>query len=316
MPSSSFFRSLSITGIVLVVVLGTAGCDHITEPDGPRLVDRFGPFTPLDPIAADRAAVDFAGGERVSFTGSFSKQVNWVIEVTGQESGAVKRIEGFSAQLDASNAAWKGGTTELPFFKDEPVEAALFVPSENSDTSRVTVEVTTPRTYPGNVFADFEGATDIFVGNFEFELENSGITSEVPAGQGDAFFLMRGTDDVVANFFAGLIDIRPEGAGLFPVPTTVPEDLYFNFMVGGIGADFTIAVVQLVVDGNESGAYEVDQDTVFPFGDFWHRATIEYLAVCTREHGGAQLQARCAGRARCELAKKSQSSVLSVSGRR
>ena len=72
---------------------------------------------------------------------------------------------------------------------------------------------------------------------------------------------------MVRNFFTGLIDIRPQGSGVFTVPTSVPEDLYFNFLLRSFDTDFTIAVVQLIVDGNGTGAYELDRDTVFPFGD-------------------------------------------------
>ncbi len=126
------------------------------------------------------------------------------------------------------------------------------------------------RTYAGNVFEDFEGPANIFVGNFEFEFQNSGVSSEVPAGEGDSFYLLRGTEAAsgpTRNFFVGLIDIRPEGRGRFPVPTTVPEDLFVNFLIRGFDTDFTIAVVQLIVDSNGTGAYELDQDTAIPFGD-------------------------------------------------
>ncbi|MEM1057539.1 MAG: hypothetical protein AAGI52_18635 [Bacteroidota bacterium] len=267
MPSLSFTPRLLTAALALVVIFGATGCDHVTDPDGPRLIDTFGPFAIGDPVGADRATVDFAAGQQVVFSGTFSKQVDWVLEITGLESGAVRRIEGFSDELNATNAVWQGRTTNLPFFKQEDVEAALFVPSENSDTTRVTIAVDAPRTYPGNVFSDFEGGEDIFIGNFEFEFENAGISNEVPAGEGETFYLMRGTDDVVRNFFAGLIDVRPDNGGIFDVPTTVPEDLYFNFMIRSFETDFTIAVVQLVVDDNGTGAYELDQDAIFPFGD-------------------------------------------------
>ncbi len=259
-----------LLGLALLVVL--PGCDHSLEPDGPNLIDRFGPFRLVTPLAASTDAVDFASGERVVFTAEFNKQVAWVVEITGQESGAVKRIEGFSRALDADNASWQGSTTELPFFKDEAVVAVLSVPLEpESEDTTADVTVTSARAYPGTVFADFESGTgSISVGNFEFELQNSGITSEVPAGEGDAFYLLRGTEPPAGgtrNFFVGLIDIRPEGRGVFAAPTSVPEDLYFNFLLRGLGRDFTIAVIQLIVDGNGTGQYELDQDTVFPFGD-------------------------------------------------
>ncbi|MDX1545768.1 MAG: hypothetical protein R3247_02200 [Rhodothermales bacterium] len=254
--------------LALALCLVVVGCDHATDFEGPRLIDRFGDFTLLEPLAASQGTVDFAGGESVAFTARFNKQVNWVVEITGQQSGAVKRLEGFSAELTADNARWNGGTTELPFFKAEEVEAALFVPEEDADTTRATLTVTAPRTYPGIVVADFEGGDEIAVGNFEFELDAaSGPSAEVPPAEGDAFYLFRGTDDVVPNFFVGLIDITPSDGSFFPVPTTVPEDLYFNMFLYSFDVPHTIAVVQLIVDANGSGAFEDGEDDVFPFGD-------------------------------------------------
>ena len=242
-------RRLAALGLVLAPALA-AGCDHATEPDGPNLIDRFGDFAILDSLGAERATVDFAAGEAVTFTGRFNKQVAWVVEVTGDSSGAVKRIEGFSAELTADDATWNGGTTELPLFKDEPVTAALFVPEEMSDTSFVSLDVLTPRAYPGIVLADFEGGEDITVTNPEFEFDFNGITAEVPPAQGDGFYLLRGTDDVVAgNFFVGLVTVRPTEGEFFEVPTTIPEELYFNCFLRGFGAAFTLAVVEIVVDG-------------------------------------------------------------------
>ena len=114
-------------GLALVLALSFAvlGCDHATDPEGPNLVDLFGIFELREPLGASTDAVDFAGGEDVTFTAEFSKQVDWVIEITGQESGAVKRLEGFSSSLTPANARWRGGTTELPFFREETVEVAL-----------------------------------------------------------------------------------------------------------------------------------------------------------------------------------------------
>ena len=259
-----------IRSLLALVLLGVAasGCDHGVEPDGPNLIDRFGPFRLVAPLAASQATADFAAGESVVFTAEFNKQVAWVLTITGQESGAVRVIEGFSNALTAENARWNGRVTELPFFRQEPVTAVLTVPGEEaSEPTAADVDVLSGRTYAGNVFADFEGPTNIFTGNFEFELQNSGISSEVPAGEGDSFYLIRGTEPPsggTRNFFVGLIDIRPQGRGLFTVPTTVPENLYFNFLLRGLGADFTIAVVQLIVDSNGTGAYELDQDTGDP----------------------------------------------------
>jgi hypothetical protein len=272
MTASKLLRGAVLS---LVVGLALAGCDHATDFDGPRLIDRFGDFALLDTLTASQDAVAFSSGESVVFSARFNKQVNWVLEITGQESGAVKRLEGFSEELTAENARWEGGTTELPLFKEEAVEAALFVPAEDSDTTRVTIAVVETREYPGIVAADFEedAGSDILLGNFEFEfdLEATGLSAEVPAGQGDFFYLLRSTGGpVVADpFFIGLIRINASitGQTYFPVPATVPEDLFFNAFLYSFGTPNTIAVVQLAVDTNGSGAYEDGQDATFPIID-------------------------------------------------
>lgn len=264
MTASKLLRGAVLS---LLVGLTLAGCDHATDFDGPRLIDRFGDFALLDPIEASVDEVDFAAGESVIFTARFNKQVNWVIEIVGQESGAVKRIEDFSAELTAENTRWEGGTTELPLFKDEPVEARLFVPEEESDTTSVMLNVLTPREYPGNVVADFEGDDVITVLNPEFEFDEFGVSAEIPPAEGDGFYLLRGTDDVVVNnFFIGLITILPPGGGTFEVPTDIADELYLNAFLYGYGTPNTIAVVEVVVDANGSGTYEEGQDTIVPLG--------------------------------------------------
>ncbi len=273
MPSLSPLVRRLVASVLLVAVAG--GCDHTVEPEGPNLIDRFGPFQLVTPFDATVDQVDFAADESVVFTAEFNKQVEWTVTITGQESGAVKILEGFSRSLTADNARWRGTTTELPFFRQEAVVAVLTIPSEEGqvpEETTTTVEVLSARVYPGIVAADFQGNEDIFLGNFEFELDLSatGRSSEVPAAEGEQFYLLRSTGGptVADAFFIGLIDITPDlGEPIFQVPTTVPEDLYFNFFVRGFGTPNGIAVIQLIADANGTGNYEADQDAVFAFGD-------------------------------------------------
>jgi hypothetical protein len=268
--------TMSRTGYAaLFLLIGfTAGCDHVTDSEGPNLIDRFGDFFVVDSLMASESEVDFADGDVVTFTARFNKQVAWVLEITGQESGAVKRIEGFSNELTAENTLWSGGITDLPLFKTEPVDVALLIDDETADTLRTTVEVITPRTYDATVAADFEQPSpSIVLGNFEFEfdLTATGRSAEVPPAQGDFFYLLRSTGGpVVADpFFIGLVSINASVTGetYFPVPTTVPEELFFNAFIYSFGTPNTIAVVQLAVDTNGTGAYEDGQDATFSILD-------------------------------------------------
>lgn len=256
-----------------LVVLAIAGCDHVTEPDGPNLTDRFGPFTLVSPLAASQATVDFAAGESVTFSAQFNKNTNWIVEIVGQESGAVKRIEGFDRELTADNARWLGGTTQLPFFRDEPVTASLLLPSEQqTDTTRTDVTVVAPRVYPGEVVTGFEEDDDatIFLGNFEFDfdLAETGLSTSVPAAEGETFYRLRGTDRTLDNFFVGLVQITsPSDDGYFAVPTTVPEELYFNAFLHNFDAEYTIAILEIAVDGNDNGRFNDGADPIFSSGE-------------------------------------------------
>jgi hypothetical protein len=260
--------------IALTALLFFGSCAHETDEfDGPLLIDRFGEFTVIDSLEVDRASVDFSAGESVTFSAQFNKRINWVVVITGKETGAVKIIEGFDNTLGASNAQWSGGVTELPFFNEEQCTVELIIPEEDSLTMTAEVEVLGKKVYEGSVFTDFEEepADNIFFGNFEFELTpNSGRQQDNPAN-GDWYYLFEGTDDVVSNFFVGLININSSitGQTYAPVPTTVPEDCYFNAFIYADGGPHGIAVIQFVYDANDSGAYEESADQIFQIeGDY------------------------------------------------
>ncbi|MCB0635253.1 MAG: hypothetical protein KDC54_01470, partial [Lewinella sp.] len=189
-----------------------SGCDHETDLfDGPNLIDRFGPFELIEPLSLNRSTVDFAAGESVVLSARFNKRINFTAVITGMESGAVKIIEGFDSEVSAANAVWHGRTTSLPFFRLEDCEVKLIIPEADSLTMTEMVEIVGTREYEGMVYTDFEEepGQDIFFGNFEFELtNNTGRRNDGTAGQGDWYYYFEGTDNVVPNFFCGLIDIK------------------------------------------------------------------------------------------------------------
>lgn len=252
--------------LAVLLTLGISGCDHDTEAfDGPSLVDRFGPFTAISALEASQPTADFATGETIFFNATFNKNVNWVLEITGTESGSVKRIEGFSSELNASNATWDGGTTKLPLFKDEVANVVLTVPEVEGFLETTTVETLSNKQYEGLLFTDFEEdlGVDAFIGNFEFEFTpQTGRQMDIPA-EGDSYYRLEGTDNVVPNFFVGLIDLKSEitGNGVLEFPTTVPEDLFFNVFMYSDGGPHGLAIIEFFIDGNDTGTYELDQDT-------------------------------------------------------
>ncbi|MEM9666700.1 MAG: hypothetical protein AAF970_17345, partial [Bacteroidota bacterium] len=241
---------------LLVMLLAFASCSHETSiVDGPLLTNRFGPFVQLEPLEASVQTVDFATGQRASFTAVFSKEVEWTLEIRGDESGALKRIEGFSRELNAENSSWDGSTTELPFFKAETVTASLIVDDPDAgDPVSTGLEVLSPRSYPGSLFANFEApdTRTAEVRDFEFDLNttDTGVSSEVPAGEGNNFLLLRtnGGQPVADAFFDGLVNIYPSEnrAGLFSIPSSIPEDIHLNFFLYSFGSPLSLANIEIV----------------------------------------------------------------------
>jgi len=255
----------------IIIALFLSACQRDNENfDGPSLVDRYGEFNVVSDLGVSSATADFAAGQNVFFTAEFNKSVDWVVTVTGNSSGAVRRITGFSRVLNAETATWNGNTTTLPFFKEETCTAVLTVAESPEYSSTTSVTVVSPRVYPGSLFTDFETnpGNNIFFGNFEFELvaATSGRRNgPLQPAQGDFYYFLEGTDNVVPNFFVGLANISAGIAGstYAQLPTTVPEQLYFNCFIWHDGSPNGIAVIQFVFDSNNSGAFEDGQDQTF-----------------------------------------------------
>lgn len=268
-------RPIQRTIWIFIVLLTLSSCQHDTDAfDGPALVDRFGDFSFLDNFSSNRSSVDFAAGETVVFSARFNKRVNFVVRITGTESGAVREITGFDSELNASNATWSGGTSQLPFFREEMCTAELLVPEEEADIQTLDIEVTGRKVYEGSLVTGFEQPplNHIELGNFEFEFSNNtGRRNDGNAAEGDWYYYLEGTDNVVPNFFVGMIIIKPSivGETYFPVPTTSPEDLYFNAFIQHDASPHTIAVIQFMYDTNNSGAFEDGIDAGFQIsGDY------------------------------------------------
>ncbi len=270
-------RYIFHTLFFLAFIFAFGGCKRESELfDGPSLVDRFGDFDVVEGFAANRTSVSFDDGETVQFTAEFNKNVDWVIEITGTLSGAVRRITGFDRIIEATNATWTGGTTELPFFREELCIVTLRVPEEPDFEETLDITITSTKTYEGSLLIDFETDPGLGVefGNFEFEFSNqTGRRNNIPAAQGEWYFLLEGTDDVVPNFFVGLINIFPSVTGsentYVPMPSPVPSQVHFNCFIWHDAGPHCIAVVQFAVDSNNSGAFEDGQDQTFQIeGDF------------------------------------------------
>lgn len=218
-------------------------------------------FSVVEAFAASAETVDFSTGESIHFTAEFNIATQWNIEIRGTESGAVHLIDGVGSQLTSDNATWTGSTTELPIFKSEACEVILHLPDHPQYGDTLTVNVAAPKVHDGVLFVDFETPLGVHgeLGDFEDELSPlTGRRNDIPAGQGEYYYFMEGTDDQVNNFFVGLVLINSSVTGntYAPLPTTSPQDLYFNFMMWHDGSPHCIAVIQFCYDANGNGVFD------------------------------------------------------------
>ena len=89
----------------LALVLLMQACKPEENFDGPNLEDIYGPFFIEETLTISDDSLDLAIGETTLFSASFSKNLNWKLEVHGMESGARLVHEEFSSAVDFN---WNG----------------------------------------------------------------------------------------------------------------------------------------------------------------------------------------------------------------
>ena len=253
--------SIYLTSLVLLVF---AGCKTEDEFDGPALNDLYGQFAIVQGLSATNYNVDFSAGEQTTFESSFSKNIDWVLEIKGLQSGAVKRIEGFSNLLNVDNATWNGTTTDLPMFKQETCAVQLTFLNE-TDTLRDTLDVAGARINEGFIVSDFETGTNPGWNSFVQTGANMSfvVSSDEPAAQGNNYFDIGGT--VNWDWLIGLINMPASayGAPHYPLSSN-PEIENFNVMIYK-PEELTngIMLFQFMEDDNEDGVYTQNVEDMF-----------------------------------------------------
>ncbi len=283
---------LLLLGVFLLT--GIWSCEHETDPpDGPNLVERFGPFEVLDSLTLDRTNVDFSSGENVVFSARFNKNIDWVITITGTESGAVKTIEGFDRNVNSENAVWNGTTTVLPFFRDELCTVELTVPEEPDYIDSAEVEVIGTRIYTGLLVTDWEDGVNPGFSEFTQSGTNMRFDTVVSTNsvQGNVFYEMSG--EVTFADDLGNISM-PKGTFTDNDETLSPnsESVFFNvFARRGSSAVGDIFVVQFMEDDDGNGSYNSNGDDLheFVFQDLslnWEQFSIRYSNLTTTNSAG------------------------------
>lgn len=256
-------KKIFFTAIITSLIAVSCNTDQATF-DGPSLQDIYGEFFIVNGLAVNTNAVDFAAGQSLICTAEFSKNVNWKIEITGLESGALFTLEGFSRLLSGNDGKWDGSATTLPMFRNESCEVRLTILNE-PDTLRDTVTVLSTKPIVGFLLSDFESGWNAGWGSF---VQSGGdmsfnITDEVSAGQGTKYYDMGG--EVNWDYLIGLVDIPATAYGTTTYPLNAnPNNVYFNVMLSKIaGLSNAIVLFQFREDDNGDGVYTDGAEDLF-----------------------------------------------------
>lgn len=280
-----------LSPIAFFSLLILSGCKTEDEFDGPSLNDLYGQFTVVQGLTATNYDIDFSAGESTTFEATFSKNIAWTLQIQGLQSGAVKKIEGFSNLLNTDNATWNGTTTDLPMFKAEECAVQLTFQNE-TDTLRDTVSVSAARINEGFLISDFESGTNPGWNSFVQSGANMSfaVQSAEQAAQGNNYFNIGGI--VNWDWLIGLINMPATayGAAHYPLSEN-PEIEYFNTMIyKPEELSNGIMLFQFMEDDNLDGVYTQGSEDMFSIEvhmdkNGWGQYGIQYADLATLING-------------------------------
>lgn len=231
--------------LLSALILSSVGCREKKEIVGPEYVVA-NTHLKVTTFAAAKPGVNFANKEQQHFIATLSDRVSWKITLRGQESNAVKVLEGLSDEINESNSSWNGVHDELRFFNNEKVQATLsFIGTNYSSSTEFTIDA--PVRYPealklGNGFESGAWQGPWFDSG-ERDPSSGIITTQ--SIQGRKAYLLKGTD-VNSSYYLGVIR--------WAYKSELPEkadEVYFNIYAYGTG-DAT-SVLKLAGKEDENG---------------------------------------------------------------
>ena len=285
--SKHFLASLALASLAF------ASCERDLTPEGPALTDLYGTFKVKTGLVASRAQVNFANGESVYFTAETSISTDFVLTITGQTSGAVKRIEGKARTLDATNALRQGETSQFPTFQTEMCDVMLTYPGY-PDTLYGNVQVLGTRVIEATILDDFENGMSPEWTKFIQSGANMKFTVQgaAPLAEGMSYYKMGGT--VAWDWLIGMVEMPKNnfngGAG-FSLNNDA-DKVYFNGVFRQLaGLDNGIILLQLREDDNGDGTYSEGNEDMWSVeirpGSAWELDSYKYSDLVTLVNGAA-----------------------------
>jgi hypothetical protein len=272
-------------------LLGLMACQRDLDPAGPQLSDLYGDFTVLEPLTQSAAQIDFSTGERAHFSARVSVLIDWEIQITGRNSGAVKIIKGRSREINVANASWAGETTRFPTFQAEACDVQLTFLGQ-TDTLRSSIQVTGLRSIDAIVLDDFETGLSTAWTTFVqtgADMKFQGTTTP-PLAEGLQYYRMGGT--VGWDWLKGLLTLNASAYNStngFGLPNNASQ-VYFNGIFRQ-RTDLTNGIVlfQFREDDNGDGVFNDATEDMWAIeirpGADWKMESIRYGDLTALENG-------------------------------
>lgn len=296
-----FHILISMMSLVLV------SCQPEDISKGPELSIASSDFKLEQPFMISDSTVDFQDDSVVTFLASFSELVNYRIEIKGLQSDA--HITLSNIQKEAS-IDWDGRAASR-FFKNENCTAHLYVLGKNEPIAALNFQIDQKPDPRGELIADFEPlGRNALVGFWEAPVNGEPTRlfcapTDQYALEGDFGYLLKGFNhSITATRFLGLAFSKPinningtNNNGIkFRIPTTNPDELWFNIWIYGEGKDDSFMAIKFLQDDNLSGEHEGASENGFEYfirdvsHHGWKSFSVRYDQLVTsgnREFGGA-----------------------------
>lgn len=238
---------------------GYIGPENAPAPKGFYVVSNL--FQPAVP------SIDL-NDRKQSFMSSFSARVQWYITISGQTSGAEKKLSGTSSTLTSDQVSWDGASDNAIFFQTGETCLVTLTFLESDIVLRTNFAILKVKNGKNILIDDFETGnanTKIKMDSVFEDAGDVGIVIDrkdsLTVFQGKYSLLLKGKDQNSNYWVAGIMN---SGSALLnKVGLASADSLLVNLFVFGRGKGGTSLEIKLMEDDDASHTYDINKDDAY-----------------------------------------------------